>query len=104
MERSMSRKINRRAFLGQMGAATAATLAASVVGAPSFSGTDGATAEAAEMGSLSLQRRQEAYQIRQQAALYQRTLPLLEHRSNSDDDRYATKIASYTKGLSHNEG
>ncbi len=99
----MSRKLNRRAFIGQLGAATAATLAAGVVGVPSLTGTDGATAEAAEMGSLPMQRRQEAYQIRQQAALYQRTLPLLEHRSNGDDDRYATKIASYTKGLPHND-
>ncbi|MBI3246297.1 MAG: vanadium-dependent haloperoxidase [Deltaproteobacteria bacterium] len=55
------------------------------------------------MGSLPLQRRQDAYQLRQQAAAYQRTLPLLAHRSNGDDDRYLNRIASYTKGLPHNE-
>ena len=55
------------------------------------------------MGSLPLQRRQEAYHIRQQAALYQRTLPLLDHRANGDEDRYSHKIASYSKGLPHNK-
>ena len=97
------RKLNRRTFLGQLGSVTAATLAVKAVGAPLLSGTDGEVAEAATMGSLPLQRRQEAYQIRQQAALYQRTLPLLDQRANGDEDRYANKIASYTKGLPHNE-
>jgi membrane-associated phospholipid phosphatase len=99
----MSRKLNRRAFIGQLGGVTAATLAAGVVGIPLLPGVDGAGAEAATMGSLPLQRRQDAYQIRQQAALYQRTLPLLNHRANGDEDRYPNRIASYTKGLPHNE-
>ena len=97
------RKLNRRSFLGQLGSVTAATLAAKVVGAPLLPGTNGTTAEAATTGALPLQRRQEAYQIRQQAAQYQRTLPLLEHRANGDEDRYVNKLASYTKGLPHNE-
>ena len=46
------------------------------------------------MGPLApLDRRQQAYQLRQQAALYQRTLPLSDHRSNGDEDRYANKSA-----------
>jgi hypothetical protein len=55
------------------------------------------------MGPLSpQQRRQQAYQVRQQAALYHRTLPLPEHRANGDEDRYPAKIASFSKGLPHN--
>jgi hypothetical protein len=96
-------KLNRRTFLGQLGSVTAETLAVKAVGTPLLPGMNGASAEAAAMGALPLQRRQEAYQIRQQAALYQRTLPLLDHRANGDEDRYANKIASYSKGLPHNE-
>jgi hypothetical protein len=33
----------------------------------------------------------------------QRTPPLSDHRSNGDEERYANKIASYSKGLSHNQ-
>jgi len=99
----MSRKLNRRAFIGQLSGVTAATLAAGVGGIPSLLGADGAGAEAATMSSLPLQRRQDAYQIRQQAAWYQRTLPLLDHRANGDEDRYPNRIANYSKGLPHNE-
>jgi membrane-associated phospholipid phosphatase len=55
------------------------------------------------MAALPSQRRQDAYRIRQQAALYHKTLPLLDHRANGDEDRYLNKIASYSKGLPHNE-
>jgi membrane-associated phospholipid phosphatase len=48
------------------------------------------------------QRRQHAYQARRQAALYHRTLPLPDHHSNGDEDRYSNKIASFSKGLPHN--
>jgi membrane-associated phospholipid phosphatase len=48
------------------------------------------------------QRRQHAYQVRRQAALYHRTLPLPDHRANGDEDRYPNKIASFSKGLPHN--
>ncbi len=100
----MSRKLHRRAFLGQLSGMTAATLAAGVVGVPLLRETSDTPAEAAAMGPLApLDRRQQAYQIRQQAALYQRTLPLLDHRSSGDEERYANKIASYTKGLPHNQ-
>ncbi|HXG18826.1 MAG TPA: vanadium-dependent haloperoxidase [Methylomirabilota bacterium] len=99
----MSRKLNRRDFLGQFGSMTAATLAAGVVSVPPLPGANNAGAEAATMGAPPLQRRQDAYHIRQQAASYQRTLPLLDHRANGDEDRYPNRIASYTKGLPHNE-
>ncbi|MBI3304704.1 MAG: phosphoesterase, partial [Deltaproteobacteria bacterium] len=71
---------------------------------PPLGGAKSASVEAAEMGPLAPQdRRQQAYQVRQQAALYQRTLPLPDHRANGDEERYSTKIASYTKGLPHNQ-
>jgi membrane-associated phospholipid phosphatase len=48
------------------------------------------------------QRRRHAYQVRRQAALYHRTLPLPDHHANGDEDRYPNKIASFSKGLPHN--
>lgn len=65
-----NRKLNRPTFLEKLGTTTAATLAAGAAGVPLLSGTESTSAEAATMGSLPLQRRQEAYQVRQQAAAY----------------------------------
>ncbi|MBK9306729.1 MAG: vanadium-dependent haloperoxidase [Nitrospira sp.] len=50
-----------------------------------------------------MQRRNEAFQVRQQAAVAQHQLPVVPHPTNGDDDRYHNKIASYTKGLPHNQ-
>jgi len=82
---------------------SAATLAAGITGVSSLVGTKSARVEAAEMGSLHpQQRRQQAYRVRHQAALYHRTLPRPDHRANGDEDRYPNKIASFSKGLPHN--
>ncbi len=48
-------------------------------------------------------RRQEAYRIRQEAALFQKNLPLPDHPSNGDEDLYPNKIGNYSKGLPHNQ-
>jgi membrane-associated phospholipid phosphatase len=47
------------------------------------------------------QRRRRAYQIRQQAALYQRNLPLPPHPTNGDEELYPNQIGSYAKALPH---
>lgn len=95
--------LSRRAFLGGLGGVTAATVAAGVAGVSPLVWTGSATVQAAEMGPLPPpQRRQRAYRVRRQAALYQRTLPWPEHRANGDEDRYPNKIASFSKGLPHN--
>lgn len=95
--------LSRRAFLGGLSGVTAATVAAGIAGVSPLVWTDSAQVEAAEMGPLPpQQRRQHAYQVRRQAALYQRILPLPDHHSNGDEDRYPSKIASFSKGLPHN--
>jgi hypothetical protein len=56
-----------------------------------------------ELGPLTpMQRRQKAFQIRSDAALYERNLPLPGHPCNGDDALYPNKIASYSKALPHN--
>ena len=96
--------VSRRAFLESLSIVTAATLAAGVVGVPALVGGQSAPVAAVEMGLLSpQQRRQQAYGVRRQAALYQRTLPLPDHHANGDEERYPSKLASFSKGLPHNQ-
>ncbi|WP_105614774.1 vanadium-dependent haloperoxidase [Vallitalea okinawensis] len=49
------------------------------------------------------QRRDEAYEIRENAAQYQRDLPLPNHPCNGDENLYSNKIGNFTKTLPHNE-
>ncbi len=50
-----------------------------------------------------LQRREEAFEIRKNAALFQKELPLPNHPCNSDEDLYPNKIGNYSKALPHSE-
>jgi len=57
-----------------------------------------------EIGPTSAwKRRQEAFQIREEAALFQRDLPLPGHPCNGDEDLYPNKIANFPKALPHNQ-
>jgi hypothetical protein len=49
------------------------------------------------------QRREEAFQVRLQAALNEKQLPIPEHPANGDEEIYPNKIGNYSKGLPHNE-
>lgn len=56
-----------------------------------------------EIGPLTpLQRREEAFQIRQNAAKFQKDLPLTSHPCNGDEDLLPNKIGNYSKALPHN--
>jgi hypothetical protein len=80
----------------------AAGIAARLFGLPPLSGSK--AAQAAEVGAATDRRRaNQAFQLRHQAALYQKGLPLPDHPDNGDDDLYQNKIGSYTKGLPHNQ-
>jgi hypothetical protein len=88
---------SRRKFLGGLGGVAAATAAVATVGLPKL-------AEAVEVGPQSpIQRANSALLIRTQAALAERALPIPAHPTNGDEERYATKIASFSKGLPHNQ-
>jgi hypothetical protein len=55
------------------------------------------------VGSLSGRKRgKQAYQIRVEAARRERDRPVPEHPTNGDEELYPNKIASYSKGLPHN--
>lgn len=49
------------------------------------------------------ERRQQAFRIRYAAALQEYERPIPRHVNNGDDERYRNKIASFTKGMPHND-
>lgn len=94
---------SRRQFLGRVGTATAATIAAGTIGfEPLMSalGTGTAQAQKAE-GGIS-PRAQQAYDQRVAAAAAERDLPEAPQTPNGDETTYANKIGSFSKGLPHN--
>jgi hypothetical protein len=55
-------------------------------------------------GPVSLRRRrQQAFKIRFEAARFHKRQPLRRQPTNGDEELYANKIASYSKGLPHND-
>src|SRR6266516_2349403 len=49
------------------------------------------------------QRREQAFQVRLQAALQEKRLPTPDHPTNGDEEIYPNKTGNYSKGLPHNE-
>lgn len=90
----------RRSFLKLVGGASAAALI-SATGRPATGGAG--LALAAPAGAVNPpQRSSLAYQVRHQAALYEKGLPLPAHPTNGDEQAYPNYIGSYSKALPHN--
>lgn len=100
---------SRRAFLNQVGAAATTTVVAGMANQPATAQSPlnieeikrKATLEATSEGDPN--RMIKSYTCRVNAANLALQRPLVEHRSNGDDDRYPNKIGSYTKALPHNQ-
>ncbi len=98
---------SRRKFLSQVGGVTAATIAAGTAAqSVAQSATDLETLKkraALEAVGEDPNRIIKAYMCRVNAAGLALQRPLVEHRSNGDEERYPNKIGSYTKALPHNQ-
>src|SRR5262245_44102350 len=83
--KSGAHNFNRRSFVQRVLAASAAANAAAWSG---WSGAPGAKAGPASVNASSggAQRRQEAYRLRQEAALSYLTQPLVAHPNNGDEN------------------
>ena len=98
--------VSRRTFLSSVGGVT---LAAGVVGMSSLLETQGTKAgeiqqKTCELGPMAgAERVNQAFQIRRQAADYEKNLPLPEHPCTGDEELYPNKIANYSKALPHND-
>jgi PAP2 superfamily protein len=107
-ESAPSSSLSRRAFLGSVSGVTTATLMAGVVGLPSLLGCTKAVEEReqkepCDIGPMSGNKRvNQAFQIRLRAAEFEKNLTLHNHPCNGDEELYPNKIASYSKGLPHN--
>lgn len=93
----------RRKFLSNAGTAAAAALAA---GSPGFGSTFGGVVQpplAVNPNSPKAheERATKSFEIRRDAALRNRDLPLPANADNGDENRYPERIGSYTKGLPH---
>lgn len=90
--------LDRRAFLGTLGAGAAATVALTSLGQTARN------AEACELGPQTAHhRKRTARDIRREAAQLAYERPLPDHPCNGEEDDYAgTCIANFSKGLPHN--
>jgi membrane-associated phospholipid phosphatase len=91
--------VSRRRFLqtstgAAAGAAVALSAGASAQPAPTAATPPAAPADA---------RATRAYQVRVDAARYEREAPRAAQKTNGDEERYANYWASFSKGLPHNE-
>lgn len=98
MDEPQASGINRRSFLEGLAAVTAA-------GATGFVPGLGRTVEAQTLveGTVTGSRRDQAFQIRVNAAKAQRNTPDARHPNNGDEKLYEKKINSFSKCLPHNE-
>jgi hypothetical protein len=89
--------LDRRRFLSYLSAAPALTTFAGA-------GLLSSTSAFAATGPLDArERRHRAFVIRRDAAIYERDAPEMPSISNGDEEAYASRIASFTKGLPHND-
>ncbi len=97
--------VSRRGFLGRAGGLAASTVAAGALTAlPVGDALSSSAAADAVTAPTAVQRADAAYALRVAAARYEHARPLPPHPTNGDEERYAaTRIASFSKGLPHNE-
>src|SRR5438876_1344128 len=94
-----ARNHSRRTFLHRTSAITTAAIA-EVAGLSAVMETKNAVA--AEIGpETPEQRRNHAYRIRHEAALFDKNLSLPDHPTNGDEELYPNRIGSYSKALPH---
>src|SRR5215467_3929984 len=91
---------SRRGFLGCLGVSPGLTR---LVGAGLLGALHGPCALADETPLNAAKRRHRAFVIRRDAAIFQRDAPETPSISNGDEDAFANRIASYSKGLPHND-
>lgn len=90
---------DRRRFLAVAGAVASVWGAtASDAEANSLPAADPHGADAVSLPHL---RKQAAYQVRVDAARWERSQPIREQSDNGDEQRYPSRIANYSKGLPH---
>ncbi|BAY96244.1 twin-arginine translocation pathway signal [Tolypothrix tenuis PCC 7101] len=96
---------SRRSFLGRVGLFTTSSVVAGVLGSSITSKKGDNIVQAAEPKAKSDHNnlREKAFQVRTTAAKNNREIPIPPHPTNGDEEKYANKIATDTRGLPHNQ-
>ncbi len=96
-----ARAQSRRRFIGQVGITGAASIAAGVIGIEPLLQTERSSVQGAPGSN---QRANDCAKLRRDAAQsgLQSTPQNLQHPTNNDENIYANKLGSYSKGLPHN--
>jgi hypothetical protein len=103
--------VNRRSFLRNASFFTATSVIAGVIGSPFGSSKKEDIVQAQQIASSRngfkdfeyTKFRQRAFQVRVQAAQNNQQIEIPPHLTNGDEERYANKIATDTRGLPHNQ-
>ncbi|OCQ99075.1 twin-arginine translocation pathway signal protein [Nostoc sp. MBR 210] len=103
--------VNRRSFLSHASLFTATSVIAGMIGSPFGSSKKGDIVQAKEIpwgknrakDFEYIKFRQRAFQVRLQAAQNNQQIEIPPHPTNGDEERYANKIATDTRGLPHNQ-
>jgi hypothetical protein len=93
-------KSNRRTFLVQIGGGAAALAASTIALGPLVE--KASASSAANPVPNGVQRAQQAYRLRRQAALAEFQVPIPQQVSNGDEQRYSNFIGNFSKTLPHN--
>ncbi len=99
MNRHRVLPVSRRKFLGQLGTGAATAVGLGALSLPTLQ----SVVEAAAVDPLTTnQRRESCFRTRKDAAEFEHHQPGVSHPTNGEEELYAKKIASYSKGLPHN--
>jgi hypothetical protein len=98
-----SKGANRRKFIGRLGCAAAASLAASATGFSSVAQAAGAQSNSTTTSSSGADTRaQRSFQNRVNAAHAELNVPAPPQITNGDEQLYPNRIGNFSKGLLHN--
>lgn len=101
--------VSRRSFLSHASLFTATSVVTGMISSSFSSSKKGDTAQAREIGRGRnrdfnyIKFRQQAFQVRLQAAQNNQQIDIPPHPTNGDEERYGNKIATDTRGLPHNQ-
>jgi len=94
--------LDRRSFLGRLGAGAASLLGLAAAAPASKLGDSPPTKDIGSVLGMDSVRPARAFEIRMEAAGLARTRPLAPHSANGEESLYVKRIANYSKGLPHN--
>src|SRR4029077_10760789 len=92
---------SRRKFLGNVSTVAVVAMTSGAIALEPLLCADHSAAQAQEKGLTGAARADEAREIRVKTANHERAVPIPNHPTSGDENRYADQSGTYTKGLPH---